>query len=138
VAAEDTALAERVTRLAHRAGVRTLWSHLDGGRAVLGPLTVPGRTACRMCASAGGINPPLGARPAPGPRSEIMAQILGHLVALEALKILSAYAPSALGGRVLIQDLTTFETRLHTLARLPWCRICGQGVTLRAAPRRCR
>jgi hypothetical protein len=125
MSAEDAAGMELLARGAHRAGVRTLWSHLDGGRAVLGPLTVPGRTACRVCAAADAFAPPLGARPAPGLRTEIAARVLGHLVALEVLKVVSGYTPSSLGGRVLIQDLTTFETRLHTLVRLPWCRACG-------------
>ncbi len=127
VSPEDAAEAERIARAAHHAGVRTLWSHLDEGHAVLGPLTVPGRTACPVCAAAGGVNPPLGARPAPGPRAAIMARILGHLLAMEAVKVVSGYTPSSLGGRVLIQDTTTFETRIHTLARLPWCRVCGRG-----------
>ena len=123
----DVAELERVARLAHRAGVRALWSHLDGGATVLGPLTVPGRTACRICAASDAVNPPLGARPASGPRAEIMARLLGHSVALEVLKLASAYTRSALGGRALVHDLTTFETRLHTLVRLPWCRVCGVG-----------
>jgi bacteriocin biosynthesis cyclodehydratase domain-containing protein len=56
-----------------------------------------------------------------------MGQLLGQLVAMEALKVLSAYTPSRLGGRLLIQDLSTFETSRHTLVRLPWCRCCGEG-----------
>jgi molybdopterin-synthase adenylyltransferase len=127
VSAEDADGVETLAREAHRAGVRTLWSLLGGGRAVLGPLTVPGRTACGVCAAADAFGPPLGARPAPGPRTETTARLLGHLVALEVLKVVTGYTRSTLGGRVLIQDLTTFETRLHTLVRLPWCRACGRG-----------
>lgn len=128
---EDANEVERVTKLAHRAGVRTLWSHLDGARAVLGPLTVPGKTACRICAAAEAVNPSLGAPSTPrahGPRAAIMAQILGHLIAVEVLEVAAAVAPARLGGRALIQDLTTFETTLHTLVRLPWCRVCGEGA----------
>jgi hypothetical protein len=44
---------------------------------------------------------------------------------MEAIKVLSGYTRETLGGRVLIQDLGTFETRIHTLVRLPWCRVCG-------------
>ena len=125
LAPEDVAEAGRVAGIAHRAGVRTLWSHLDGARAVIGPFTVPGRTACRICASAEALNPPLSERTAHGPRTAIMARLLGHLVATEVVKIVSGYTRSMLGGRILIQDLVTFETRLHTLVRLPWCRVCG-------------
>lgn len=121
-AAEEAA---RLTRWAGGAGLRTLWSHLQGTRAILGPLTVPGRTACRICADASGINPPLAGPPPREPQAAIMARHLGHLVALEVLKIISGYASTSLGGRVLVHDLATFTTTLHTLVRLPWCRACG-------------
>jgi hypothetical protein len=126
VCSDDGAEIERIARSAHRAGVRTLWSHLEGSSAVLGPLTVPFRTACRVCAESSAVNPRLGAPPAEGPRAAIMARHLGHLVALEVLAIVSGYAETRLGGRALIQDLTTFETTLATLVRLPWCRVCGR------------
>jgi bacteriocin biosynthesis cyclodehydratase domain-containing protein len=140
VPAGDAGPLEQIARIAHRAGVRSLWSHLDGDRAVLGPLTVPGRTACRICAAAGAIDPPAGLVPADprtstGARSDaasearagVRARLLGHLVALEVVKVVSAYTRSALGGRALAWDLSTFETRLCTLVRLPWCRVCGRG-----------
>src|SRR5205814_1791464 len=54
-----------------------------------------------------------------------MIGLLGHLVALEALKLLSTYTPSSLRGRMLIQDLVSLETTTHTIIRMPWCEICG-------------
>lgn len=125
----DTELVEHVARLGHEAGVVSLWSHLAGTTAVLGPLVEPGRTACRVCATAEALNPPLTGRPgrAPAAHESAMAQMLGHLAAMEALKVISAYTPSRLGGRILLQDLATFETSYHTLVRLPWCRVCGEG-----------
>lgn len=122
---EPSSDAVRLTRWAQSVGLRVLWSHLEGTRAILGPLTVPGRTACRLCAAAEGINPPLGGPPPSGPRAAMLARHLGHLVALEVIKILSGYAATSLGGRVLIHDLATFTTTRHTLVRLPWCRACG-------------
>jgi molybdopterin-synthase adenylyltransferase len=92
---------------------------------VIGPLTIPGKTTCRVCAESLAVNPRRDARPAEGPRAAIMARLLGHLVALEVLAIVSGYTETKLGGRALIQDLTTFETKLATLVRLPWCRVCG-------------
>jgi adenylyltransferase/sulfurtransferase len=44
---------------------------------------------------------------------------------MEALRAISGYAASPLGGRLVIEDLTTFESSLHTLVRLPRCRVCG-------------
>ncbi|WP_437314346.1 TOMM precursor leader peptide-binding protein [Sorangium sp. So ce385] len=128
VRGDDAELLERVARFGHRARIVSLFSDLAGTTAVLGPLVFPGATACRVCAMAEALNPP----PAAGPRGEpalqagAMAQLLGQLVALEALKVLSGYTPSRLGGRLLIQDLSTFETSHRTLVRLPWCRGCGE------------
>jgi hypothetical protein len=122
---QDLPACEELALRAHRAGLRTLWARLEGGRVALGPLTVPGRTACRLCASAEGVNPAVEPPPPRGARRAVMARHLGLMAALEAVKVLSGYTPSLLGGRVLYQDLGTFTTRLHTLARLPWCRVCG-------------
>ncbi|WP_438004478.1 TOMM precursor leader peptide-binding protein [Sorangium sp. So ce321] len=126
---DDAALLSRVARFGHRARVASLFAHLAGTAAVLGPLVFPGKTACRVCAAADALNPPLATRsPAgPPPHAGAMAQMLGHLAAMEALKVLSEYTPSRLGGRVLLQDLSTLETSYHTLVRLPWCSVCGEG-----------
>ncbi|WP_437965053.1 TOMM precursor leader peptide-binding protein [Sorangium sp. So ce260] len=130
VRGDDAELLERVARFGHRARIVSLFAHLAGTAAVLGPLVFPGETACRVCAMAEALSPlPTAARGAdePAPHAGAMGQLLGQLVAMEALKVLSAYTPSRLGGRLLIQDLSTFETSHHTLVRLPWCRGCGEG-----------
>jgi hypothetical protein len=54
-----------------------------------------------------------------------MALLLGHLVAMEALRAISGTIGSALGGRLVVEDLTTLESSLYTLVRLPRCRVCG-------------
>jgi adenylyltransferase/sulfurtransferase len=48
------------------------------------------------------------------------------MVAMEALRVLSGYMPSELGGRLLVEDFTTLETSIHTLVRLLRCRVCGE------------
>jgi hypothetical protein len=127
VAPENVARVERIARFAHRARVRSLWSHLAGTSAVLGPLVTPGETACRLCATAEVLNPLPAARAeaAADPRRESRERLLGHHLAMEALKALSGYTISTLGGRLLIQDLATRESSRHTLVRVPWCRVCG-------------
>lgn len=124
----DAALVEHVARLGQEAGIVSLWSHLAGTTAVVGPLVVPGRTACRVCAAAEALNPRLEGRAerTTAANQGAMAQMLGHLAAMEALKVISEYTPSRIGGRVMIQDLVTFETEYHTIVRLPWCRGCGE------------
>jgi ribosomal protein S12 methylthiotransferase accessory factor len=54
-----------------------------------------------------------------------MPSTLGHLAALEAIKLLTGYTQSDLAGRFLIQNLVTLETTRHTVVRMPWCDVCG-------------
>jgi hypothetical protein len=129
VAPDDAAQIERVARFAAALGVSCLWSHVAGGAAFLGPLSVPRRAACRLCAGVGALNPALrGDGADPGPRAPRLVALLGQMVALEALKILTGYAPTSLVGRLLKVDARTFETTLHTLVRLPWCDVCGPAL----------
>jgi hypothetical protein len=115
-----------LARAAHRAGVVSLWGHVSGQKAFLGPLVAPGRTACRVCAAVDTLNPALvDTRAIDGVLAEIAGRQLGHMIAMEAVRVLSAYAPSALGGRLLAEDLATHETTLHTLVRLPTCPVCA-------------
>lgn len=140
VAPDNAARLERIARLAHRAGLASLWAHLGGTLAAVGPLVVPDETACRSCATVEGLNPDLtghsaGSSQAPGrgdagagdPRRAAREGLLAHEVAMEALKVISGYTPPTLGGRVVIRDLATMETVRHTLVRVPWCRVCGEG-----------
>jgi hypothetical protein len=123
----DTAMIERVARFAHRADTRSLWAHLAGHRLFLGPLTAPGKTACRMCAAVEALNPALdGAAESSPERLAVMTRLLGDLTAAEAVKAISGYTPSKLGGQVVIRDLVTHESRSHNLVKLPWCRVCGR------------
>lgn len=126
---DDLARTEQLAALAHRRGVRSLWSHLDGDAMILGPLVTPRQTACRLCATAEGLAPAVtrAAAPPPEPFADALAHHLGQLVALEALKLLTGYAAARLGGRLRIQR-RTLETEFHTLVRLPWCRVCGDGT----------
>ena len=128
-APEDVEEVARIARAAHRAKIVSLWSHLAGTTAILGPLVEPGKTACRVCASAEALNPSIGGRESvrSTQKTRSMEQLLGGLVALEALKVLSGYTFSALGGRLFAQDLAGFDSSFYTLVRIPWCRVCGEG-----------
>lgn len=118
--ATDVGEVEWISRAAHDAGVRSLWAHRSETTTMLGPLVVPGRTACRICATVDALNPAISGAP-----RRARSDVLGAMLALEAIKAITEYTYSLLAGRVSIQDLRTFETRLHMLARLPWCRVCG-------------
>jgi bacteriocin biosynthesis cyclodehydratase domain-containing protein len=125
IAPEDVVAIERLARAAHRAKRVSLWAHELGGSVVLGPLVVPGETACRACATAEPLHPMMPSVARAARVRGASPALLGDLVAMEALQILRGDAPSRLGGRVLIEDLATWTSSLHTLVRLPWCRVCG-------------
>jgi molybdopterin-synthase adenylyltransferase len=127
---DDGDATARVSRFAHRAGIVSLWSHVAGTTLVLGPVVTPGKTACRVCAAAEGLNPlparsPAGAPSRGAPGTAAMEQLLGHMVAMEVIVQITKYTPSSLGGRLLLEDRRTLETSRHTLVRLPWCPVCG-------------
>jgi len=128
-------------RLTHSAGLRSLTALVDGLDAVVGPAVIPGRTGCWNCFRLRSLAhaEPLGetrefqaallrqSRPSQVQHTYLrpMLPLLGHLTALEALKILSGYTPSKLFGNVIVQDLVTLQTSTHKLIRMPWCDVCG-------------
>ncbi|APR78775.1 TOMM biosynthesis cyclodehydratase protein C [Minicystis rosea] len=121
---EDT---ERLARLTQAASVPSLWARRSGTVVAIGPLVIPGQTACRVCAMETSVSAALSEmnRERAVRGGTASDGLLGHLVALEAIKVITRYAPTHLGGRTLIQDLVSWESTLHTLVRLPWCRVCG-------------
>ena len=142
-------LLRRVAVIGEQHNLRSLFAHLDGFDAVLGPLVVPGDSACWECYRlrrlANADNPPaalaieaelLRAPPPPRRRSYLapMSALLGDLVALEAVKVLTEYVPSELVGRTLVQNLISYQTSLHGLVPMPWCPVCG-GAARRPRPR---
>ena len=92
----------------HGSGLPSLYGHLAGLEAVVGPAVVPGKTACWNCTGCASwptqisprrhtrCRPPLQARPQARLRTYLapMAPLLGHLLAAEALKLISGYTPS--------------------------------------------
>jgi len=60
-----------------------------------------------------------------------MASLSGHLLSLEALKVISGYAKSRLLGSLLIQNLVTLQTSFHKVAPMPWCEICGGAAAMK-------
>ena len=138
--ADDLAGLKSLAHFAHEAGLVSLFGCLQGEEAVLGPAVTPGQTACWNCCrlrllanadhprEAHALQDALLHRRAEAhaPASlPPMSALVGHLLALEALKLLSHYAPSPLLGRLLFQHTSTLETTLHTIIPMPWCEVCG-------------
>ena len=127
-------------RYGHASGRTSLYGHIEGLDAVLGPGVVPGQTACwdccrlRLLANAGQPETAhdlqaalLAAAPPPREHTYLapMAAMLGHLMALEAVKIVADYTQSALIGRLRVQNLVSLESEQHKVIRMPWCETCG-------------
>ena len=147
---DDLPLLKAVAEYAQRRGVVSLFAHLDGVEARVGPATYPGETACWNCArlrllansdiaeSAHALQAALLAE-RPSPRGGMylgpMPGLLGHLLAAEAIKLLTGYFPSRLVGRLLVVNLVTNESSHHAIVRMPWCELCGgEAAAAPAAP----
>jgi ribosomal protein S12 methylthiotransferase accessory factor len=142
--ADDLYLLLRVSRYAHAAGVRTLFGHLDGVEAWIGPAVVPGETACWNCfrlrrlanaehiKAEHDIDATLLAGPGqPRARALLapMAALTGQILAMEAVKLLTHFTPSRLPARVYVQNLISGKSQFHTVIRMPWCELCGGAVS---------
>jgi bacteriocin biosynthesis cyclodehydratase domain-containing protein len=144
-APDDLGLLEGLARAAHRRGLRSFATALRGVEVELGPGVTPGETACWHCArvrrrdASGEASARLDAalarvRP---PRRTLVAPpgavgLLGALAALEAVRLVSGFAPSSLMGRILTWDLVRAQATYHGVVRLPWCEVCGGAA--RAGP----
>jgi bacteriocin biosynthesis cyclodehydratase domain-containing protein len=137
---DDLLLLRAVAAWTHSSGLPSLYGHLAGLEAVVGPAVVPGKTACWNCTrlrllansdipeAAHALQASLlQTRPQARLRTYLapMTPLPGHVLAAEALKLLSGYTPSRLRGRLLIQNLIDLEVAYHTVIRLPWCDVCG-------------
>jgi bacteriocin biosynthesis cyclodehydratase domain-containing protein len=122
---DQGSLLRSLARLAHTMGVVSLYGDLDAASGLLGPVVVPGKTACWSCAQERHLGP----RPDPERTdhltpSSTMASLLGQLLALEALKLITRYTDSGLIGRIRAHDFVSLETTLFTAERAPGCKIC--------------
>jgi ribosomal protein S12 methylthiotransferase accessory factor len=130
-----------LARLCHSSGTTSISGFLQGHEAVIGPLVLPGRTACWNCFRlrqiANAASPKdersvhdalIEHRAPPRPRAYLatMPPLVGQLLALEVVKFLVARS-SPLTGRVLFHDLIGTESALHSVVRVPWCEVCGGG-----------
>lgn len=113
---------------------------LAAHEGLFGPTVIPGRTPCYLCykmrAVACASDP--GAAFAferflderkvddSGRRESLpfLSGVLGHLLGLEAMKLLAGLQPSA-AGTLMVINFLTMETSRHLVLRKPWCPACG-------------
>lgn len=126
-------------RAALASGRRWLLARPCGLSLWLGPLFVPGRTACFDClrprlernqfargfaAQKQGLAAP---PPLPSARLPATLALAARLLALEAAKVLAGRIDdSPLLGQVLSLDLASLRTQPHQLVRDPFCAACGE------------
>lgn len=141
VTADDLLILQSLAILTHKAGIPSLYGYLEGLNVVIGPAVIPGQTACWNCCrirQLGTVNHPeatlalqsslLTKRTRARTHTYMapMPPMAGHLLALEAVKLLTRYTPSFAVGRLFVQNLVSFDSSFHTIIRVPWCEVCGE------------
>ena len=114
----------------YRAGVLPVIPHLLIDAAYhhtfsIGPLVVPGDTACLACL-AGRIGHRWGDPPAPErPAVQRNLALLADITALEVGKIIAG--DLGLAGQTIAYDFERRRVIKGSVYRLPWCPVCGDG-----------
>jgi molybdopterin-synthase adenylyltransferase len=130
----------KLNRVCLAGGLPWLFASPAGPEISVGPLFIPGRTACFTCyrmrtiACAGNPDDAYKyERELDRRRRDDSAQragmgtgagLVANFAALEAVKVLSGVAESPLVGRLLTIRLTDLATELHTVLQKPWCPEC--------------
>lgn len=128
-----------IARFAHAHHLTSLYGCLEGSIVRLGPLTVPGKTACWNCCRlrliANSESPNLRytleqklLRDAPAqqwPELGSAASIAGHLLALHAIQAITGFEHFPLLGSLMFLNLATLESEIDHVIPMPWCVVCG-------------
>lgn len=143
-----------VNRVSIGQRIPAIYAQSGGHGAMLGPLVVPGQTACFMCYRMRSVaceddveaamayehfldgckQPRLALRPA----LPMVFPYIASLVSLEVVKLLLGLAPPALAGHVLEFDGFSLQSELHPVLRAPECPVCREDKTGMAQPARRR
>jgi bacteriocin biosynthesis cyclodehydratase domain-containing protein len=138
----------QLPRWVDEACARTGTPYISAGQAPplvrVGPLVVPGKTACLACQEAAvrrrhplyeelarhrmRAGAPVAATLAPA------SAAIGAIIAMEALHHLSGALTPATRGRVLLFDMATLSTRLEEVVRRPHCARCKGSSEVVAFP----
>jgi len=143
---DDLAGRWKWARLANQGKLPSLFASYNSLECFVGPLVIPGKTACWNCARLrllANAEYPWAAHALQHTLLKVnhnrpivsafcpMASLSGQLLALEALKFLSGFTQSLIEGQVLVQNLITLKASLHPVIPLPWCEVCGGAAALR-------
>jgi adenylyltransferase/sulfurtransferase len=134
------ALAYRLNRSCLRLRIPSISVAASGLEVVVGPTVSPGETACYMCYRmrlvAGEENPEarydfesfLDRRRTDDSahRANLVTgpMVAAHLAATDIVKQIGGLGQPTTRGRLLVFDLRTMTSTLHTVLRKPWCPAC--------------
>jgi bacteriocin biosynthesis cyclodehydratase domain-containing protein len=132
-----------LNRLALTVGRPWLAVSLDANDIILGPLFVPGETACYRClelreesrlphpAEFQSFKEGLRAawQPTLGDAAPPALQIAGGMAAMEVMRIIGRFSFPATYQTMMVFRLHSFGTEAHTLLRVPFCDVCGPHLT---------
>jgi molybdopterin-synthase adenylyltransferase len=137
----QASLAYKLNRVCLASGTPWIACDCSAAEIVVGPLVVPGRTACHLCYKmrlvAGSETPEdefayqsfLDRRKQDDSmhrQNLVFAAGLGaQLVALEAFKQLTGVLTPVTRGRILVFDTMHLTSTLHVVLRKPWCPACS-------------
>jgi ribosomal protein S12 methylthiotransferase accessory factor len=130
----------QIARTIHTSGQVSLYAMIKGVEAMVGPVVIPNKAACwncvrlRLLANHDRLYPADASRVTHSTDSSAgrthatlapMVPLLGHLLALEAIKVVAGYTRSQLVNEILIQNLVTLEAHRHAVVPEPRCEVCG-------------
>jgi ribosomal protein S12 methylthiotransferase accessory factor len=139
-AADDEYLVNyAVASFAQRHALRSMSATINGVEALVGPIVIPGTpcwncTRLRLLANSAFLETDhelqealLQKRPSPRARALLapMPSLVGSAIVVDAIALISGYSPARLIGRLLVINLRSLETTLHTIVPMPWCAVCG-------------
>ena len=129
-----------INRASLEHGVPAIYAESRGHTVLVGPLVLPGQTACYMCyrmrsvACQENFNAAMSyeefldrrKRPALHERGVLptVPPYIASLLALEILKHLLSLSPPSLAGKVLEFDALSLRTDTHTILQKPDCPVC--------------
>jgi molybdopterin-synthase adenylyltransferase len=141
VDAGQASLAYKLNRVCLASGTAWIACDCSAAEITVGPLVVPGQTACYLCYKmrlvAGSETPEdefafqsfLDRRKqddsAHRQNLVFSAGLGSHLVALEAFKQLSGVLPPVTRGRIFVFDTLQLTATPHVVLRKPWCPACS-------------
>ncbi len=149
VNADDHLLLKAVSRITQATKTPSLHGHLNGQEAWVGPAIIPGTSGCWNCFRLRTLatsdnkmgahevaNTLLKERQSPRARALLapMAPVVGHMMAMDALRLLGLDESHQLAGSYRVADLLSGQTTIHRYIPMPWCEVCGGAQAMERPP----